>query len=395
MATGLLVLMLVFLIATHMVIDPGFATMLLRSAAEAGTVGGLADWFAVTALFRYPLGLPIPHTAIIPSNKDRIGEALGRFVERNFLTEEALLAKLRNAHAAERLAHWLATPETAAMISGRLAAALPHVIRSLENDQLRNFTQRIASEQLRQMNIASMLAQAIRLFASSAEADMVFERGVGVAAELLKKNKRHINEVVAERSRWWVPRTIDQRIASGVVRSLTEWLGELRQPQSETRCKFQESLSKLVDELLNSPELSARVNAFKNRLLEHPEFTAWMHAIWNELSQAALDDLAQPQSKTRKAVETATMALGHALARDADMHQQVDLVLEQVIMQAVSHRSEIGTFIAEVVRRWDTATVTERLELVVGSDLQYIRINGTLVGACAGCLIFIASWPFR
>src|SRR3954451_2467311 len=168
-ATALLVLMGLIFVATHLVTQPGLATMLVRASAEAGIAGGLADWFAVTALFRHPLGLPIPHTAIIPNSKERIARTLGRFFERHFFTEEALLRKLRAADAARRLADWLAAPQTAPTIARLLAAALPPLINSLEKQNLHDSARRILGERLRETDFAPILGRIIHLLTASGE----------------------------------------------------------------------------------------------------------------------------------------------------------------------------------------------------------------------------------
>jgi uncharacterized membrane-anchored protein YjiN (DUF445 family) len=391
LATGLLVLMGATFAGTHLVPSPGFGTLLVRSAAEAGIVGGLADWFAVTALFRYPLGLPIPHTAIIPNNKDRIGRTLGRFVERNFLTEEILLTKLRKAEAGRRIAEWLAAPGTAPLIAGAIATALPHVIRSLGSRDLHEFAQRTLGEQLRQADLAPIVGRVVQMLTASGEADVLFERAIGIAVRWLDENRGQIDELVQERSRWWIPKTIDRRIATAIVSGIADLLQSLRQPESEARLKFRAALADLTDELLNSPEQRDQLNASKNRILSHPDVQAWLASVWNELSRTVLDDLARPSSKTRGALEQGLHLVGRALATDQAMQRHIDEVLERLARQLIAWRGEIGTFITDVVRSWDTATLTERLELVVGSDLQYIRMNGTVVGACAGCLIFLVT----
>jgi uncharacterized membrane-anchored protein YjiN (DUF445 family) len=394
LASGLLLASGAILIGTHLVETPGFSILLLRAAAEAGIVGGLADWFAVTALFRRPLGLPIPHTAIIPHNKDRIAEALGRFVERNFLTEETVLKKLRSADAAKRFTVWLAAPETAAAIADAVVKALPYIVRSLQDSDLQRFAQQTLGEQLRQADVASLLARAIQIFAETGEAEILLANVIVIGASWLKAHKSQIDELVRERTPWWVPRTIDHRIAAAIVDGVIDLFAELRDPKSEARRKFKAALSALVDDLLNSPAQRAEIDASKNRILNSSEFQAWLAAIWRELSRTVLDDLAQPDSKTHTAIARATMVLGQALAADPAMQAQIELLLERVAVYLVSWRSEIGLFISEVVKSWDTAVLTERLELVVGSDLQYIRMNGTIVGAIAGCLIFLASRLF-
>lgn len=390
-ATSLLVGMGAVFVGTHFATDPGFPIMLLRASAEAGIVGGLADWFAVTALFRHPLGVRIPHTAIVPNSQERIGQAIGRFLERHFLTQEALLRKLRNAHAAERFSAWLAAPETASLLAGSFVAALPHVVRSLDNHDLQDFARRTLGEQIRQADIAPVMGRAINMLTASGEADILFERALGVAARWLEQNRDHIDRLVQERSRWWIPRVIDRRIADAIMTGGANLLNDLRHPDSEVRHRFADALSHLIDELINSPEQREQINASKNRILDHPDIQAWIAAVWHEVSRLTLEDLARPTSRTRAAMERASMLIGRALASDEAMLKHIDSFLEELAVYLVSWRSEMSGFVAEVVRSWDSRTLVDRLELVVGSDLQYIRMNGTLVGALVGCLIFLAS----
>ncbi|WEX74808.1 DUF445 domain-containing protein [Sinorhizobium numidicum] len=391
LATSLLVAMGVVFVGTHFVTDPGIVIRLLRATAEAGIVGGLADWFAVTALFRHPLGLPIPHTAIIPSSQERIGRTLGRFLERHFLTEEVLLRKLRSAHVAQHFAAWLAAPATAPILAETVAAALPYVIRTLDNSDLQDFARRTVGEQVQQADIAPVMGRAIHIMTASGETDVLFERALGVAAEWLEENREQIFHLVRERSRWWIPKTIDRKIADAIVTGSADLLNNLREPESEVRLKFREALTQLIDELINSPEQREQINAFKNRILEHPEVQAWIAAVWHETSRTVLEDLSQPASKARMAVEKLCLLVGRALATDEAMLKHIDAFLEKLAVYLVSWRHEIGAFVEEVVRSWDSHTLVDRLELVVGSDLQYIRMNGTVVGAFAGCLIFLAS----
>lgn len=394
LATSLLGFMAVVFLGTHLVPDPGLAVQLLRAAAEAGIVGGLADWFAVTALFRHPLGLPIPHTAIIPTSKERIGQSLGRFLERHFLTEEVMLRKLRSAHVAQRFSDWLAAPTTAPVLAEAVVSALPYVIRTLDNKDLQDFARRSLGKQVRQADVAPVLGRAIDILTASGETDVLFERALGAAAQWLEENREQIFQLVRERSRWWIPRTIDRRIAEAIVSGVADLLNKLREPDSEVRLKFREALCRLIDDLNHSPEQREQVNAIKNRVLEHPEVQAWVAAVWNGTARMMLEDVSRPNSKARLAVEKLCLLVGRALASDQAMLTHIDSLLEKLTVYVVSWRHEIGAFVAEVVRSWDTPTLVDRLELVVGSDLQYIRMNGTIVGAFAGCLIFLISQSF-
>jgi uncharacterized membrane-anchored protein YjiN (DUF445 family) len=393
LATGLLLLSGAVLVGTYMVPE-GFAVLLARAASEAGIVGGLADWFAVSALFRRPLGLPIPHTAIVPNNKGRIAEALGLFVERNFLTEETVLRKLRDVRAAKRLTAWLSTPETVSSLAHSIATALPYIVRSLDDSDLQRFAQATLGEQLRKADVATVLARVIHVLGETGEADVLFARVTEIAADWLKTNRAQIDQLVHERSPWWLPKTVDRKIAAAIVDGVIELLGDLKDPASEARRKFKAALSDLVNELLNSREQRQEINAAKNRILDHPEFHAWLGAIWRRSSRTLLEDLAKPQSETRAGLERAILLFARALQADDAMQRHIDVLLENLAVYVISWRSAIGSFISEVVKSWDTKVLTERLELVVGSDLQYIRMNGTVVGAIAGCLIFLATRMF-
>jgi uncharacterized membrane-anchored protein YjiN (DUF445 family) len=392
LATTMLAGMGAIFVATRMVAQPGFATLLVQAAAEAGMVGGLADWFAVTALFRHPLGLPIPHTAIIPGNKDRIGRTIGRFVERNFLTPDVLLPKLSGMQVGRRIAAWLAAPETAPLLARSITAMLPYLIHSLRNPDLGEFLQRTVGEQLRQADFAPMTRHGIRILLTSGEADILFERIAEVATGWLEKNRGRIDKMVSERSRWWIPKAIDRQIAGALVSGMLELLGELRKPNSEAHSKFRNALVGIADELLNSPEQRERINTGMRRLFANSEAQAWLRAVWNDLCQTALDDSAQPLSRLSLALEKPISIVALALATDEVMQRHIDEVVEHLAQSLIAWRGELGLFIAEVVRSWDTRTLSDRLELVVGSDLQYIRMNGTIVGACAGSLIFTVAW---
>jgi uncharacterized membrane-anchored protein YjiN (DUF445 family) len=391
LATGMLAGMGALFTATHLVPEPGFLTGLIRAGAEAGMVGGIADWFAVTALFRHPLGLPIPHTAIIPSNKERIGRTLGRFVESNFLTPEVLLRKLRQMHVGRSIAEWLAAPASTGLIARSIAAALPPMIRSLHSRDLHDFVQRAFGEEFSHLDVAPVLAHAIRLLTASGEADVLFDRVIETTVRWISDNRGQLDTLIGQRSRWWIPKAIDRRVAAAIVDGVMELLTSLRDPGSDARARFRATLEGTVSDLLNSPEQRRQVNEAARRLFAHPDTRAWLASIGNKLSDVAVFDLEQPQSHLSAALEKLISLVAQTLATDEVMQQDIDHAAERLALALISWRSEIGAFIAEVVRNWDTRTLVERLELVVGSDLQYIRMNGTIVGASAGCLIFLAT----
>jgi len=392
LATLLLLAAAAVFFATHLVRQPDFWILLLRAGSEAAVVGGLADWFAVTALFRHPLGLPIPRTAIVPKSKDRIGEGLGDFVERNFLAPEIIAAKLREIEPARRVAEWLAVPDNARRVAGQLATVLPYAVRSLDDAEVRAFVLRSFGEQLREIDLAPVMGRVIALVTASGQYDVVFDRLLDGAQAMVAANEERIYAMVAERSRWWIPKQIDQRIARAILESIAELLGELRLPGSGAREELRRAVAALADDLVASPEQRRRFNEAKDRLLDQPEVQGWLARIWDDLRRIVVDDLASPVSRTREAVYTGILSFGRALAADRPMQARLEAAFEQVALAAVPWRGQIGALIADVVRSWDARTVSERLELAIGSDLQYIRMTGTLVGACVGCALYLVSY---
>lgn len=386
-ATSLLTVMGATYFATYTVPEPGYFTLLIRSGAEGGAVGGLADWFAITALFRRPLGLPIPHTAIVPRSKERIGNALGRFIEENFLTRDVLLRRLRDAQLGHRAVAWLAAPETGPAVANWIVSSLPQLLRALDSPELHAFVRRTLGEQMAQADIAPILGRLIEAIGTSGEADRLFESATHVAVEWLEAHREDVYRLVRERNRWWVPKAINRRIAAAIIDGLTEVLGQLREPDSDARKQFRAALQGLVDDLISSPERRAEVDAAKRRLLSHPDVQNWLGSLWRSALSGALRDLELPRAQA--SIESLLRALAAALSADQAALNWIETAIERVALTAIVRRAEIGNLVADVVRSWDERSMTERLELAVGSDLQYIRMNGTLVGAGVGAMLFV------
>lgn len=392
LATGLLLIMGLIYLATKLVPEPAYWVLLLRAGAEAAMVGGLADWFAVSALFRHPFGIPVPHTAIIPKNKERIGEGLGTFVERNFLAPELVAARIRSLDPADKMARWLLASGNAELLAGRLVAMLPFILNSLQDKELRELLRRTLSDQIAGIDLAPVLGRILHILKEADQHQLLFDRLLVVARNVLVENEARIYAMVADRSRWWVPETVDRAIANKIITGVIELLGELSQHDHEARRALDRSLAEFLDELQHSEAKREAVQQLKMRLLENAVVQDYMGALWDHLRGMLLQDVNAPASKLRAALVSALLSLGHALGENPSVQARINRRVEKVVMEfIVPWRTEIGRFIADVVRGWDTDTVTQRIELVVGADLQFIRMNGTLVGALVGCLIFLVS----
>src|ERR1700731_4508993 len=336
-ATALLAAMAALFISTTLPPQPGFWILLVRATAEAALVGGLADWFAVPPPSRQPLGLPIPHTAILPRNKDRIGEGLAIFIERNFLSPDILRAKLRSIDPARLVADWLSMPANA--------------FHETLLDRLLNFCGEFLEER---------------------------EEQLYMAAE-------------AQRRRWWIPKVINRQIARALIGGVKELPSKLREPGTPARRNLLREIERLAEQLRTSPVYRARVEEAKLRLLEDAEVKAWLGSVWGDIKRLLLADFASPQSRMDHALGAVIRSLGHHLGANTAMRKRVNRTMEAMALEIVPWRAGLAQFLIEIVRQWDTSSFINRIELVVGSDLQYIRINGTLVGGLVGCLLYLVS----
>ena len=389
-ATGLLAFMGATYFSTFAVENPSFPVLLIRAGAEGGAVGGLADWFAITALFRRPLGLPIPHTAIVPRSKERIGKAVGKFIEENFLTRDVVLRRLRDAQLGHRMVEWLAAPDKAPAIAAWIVRSLPQVLRTLDNPELHTFVRRTFGEQMGSVDIAPMLGRLLDAMTTTGEADRLFDSIINAGLTWIEEHREDIYNIVAEKNRWWIPKAINRRIATAIIDGVTDVLGQLHEPESNARHEFRKALKQLITDLMESPERRAQVDAAKSRLLAHPDVQNWFSSLWRGALNGALQDLEKPTPRVQASIENLLTAVSHAVAADPKAIRQIEAAIERIALTVVVRRSDIGAIVADVVRSWDEQSMTERLELTIGSDLQYIRMNGTLVGAMVGAALFIA-----
>lgn len=379
-------------ISTALAPQPGFWIPLIRATAEAALVGGLADWFAVTALFRQPLGLPIPHTAILPRNKDRIGEGLAIFIERNFLSPDILRAKLRSIDPARLVADWLSTPANADAIARRLVRMLPYLIDAIDDRDFRVFVGEELGRRLADMELAPLLGRAIVVLTANGFHETLLDRLVDFCREFLEERQEQLYMAAeAQRRRWWIPKAINRQIARAIIGGVKELLSKLREADSPARRNLLREIERLAENLRASPVYRARVEEAKLRLLEDVEVKAWLGSVWGDAKRALLAHFAPPQSRIEPAFGAAICSLGHHLRADTAMRKRVNRTIEAMALEVVPWRTGLAQFLIEVVRQWDAGSFTNRVELVVGSDLQYIRINGTLVGGLVGCLLYLLS----
>jgi uncharacterized membrane-anchored protein YjiN (DUF445 family) len=365
----------------------------LRATAEASLVGGLADWFAVTALFRHPLGLPIPHTAIIATRKDRIGRTLGNFVQSHFLARDVLTERLRAVHVAQRAAQWLAQPENSRRIARQVATGLVKTLDAVPDEHIQTLVQQTVSDRLRAIRVAPALGRTLSVVLAGRRQQELLSEAVRLAARAVNDNRELVRQQVKEESPWWVPGIIDDKIYQRIVTAIERLLQDIgADPDHPLRAAFDNTLRDFIDRLQHSNDVIARAEALKEEWLRDPAFQELSTRLWKTTREAILRYATKSDDGSGGALENGIAAFGTSLLANEPLLAEVD---EAVIGLAASaleqYRHEVADLIAQTVASWDPEAAAQRLELAIGRDLQFIRINGTLVGGLVGLVIYTVS----
>ena len=396
-ATALLVLVAAAFVVLTISDPAGGWVPAAMAATEGGMVGGLADWFAVTALFRHPLGLPIPHTAIIRERKDQFGATLGAFVQDNFLSPAVIEDRIRDARVADRLAAWLANPVNADTVArtlleaavGALDVVRDDVVQRLLNDELDRAVSAVAVSPL-----AGRLLQAATDEGRHKELLDVGFRGV---ITFLDEQREPLRQRFGSESPWWLPGALEDRLFDRIVDGARALLASVvADPDHEIRRAIDERLATLAHRLQHDAALAARGEELKREVLEHEALRQWTASLWEDLKRSLREQAPDPASPLRMRTEDAVRKVGERLERDGELRDKLDgwaVAAGRYVVE--HHRGEIATLITSTVSRWDGRETSDKLELLLGRDLQFIRINGTLVGALAGVAIHALTEVLR
>jgi len=361
----------------------------LSAFAEAAMVGGLADWFAVTALFRHPLGLPIPHTAIIPRNKDRIADTMAGFLQANFLTPAVIARRLGAVNLARMAGEFLQRPrqEGAGRLRAGVAGLLADMLESLDPHRLGEQVRHLLARQAERLEVAPLIGHALAAAMADGRHRALFDAAIRWAGGVLEGNEPLVRRMVSDRAgsvlRWT---GLDERLGSSVVDGLYRMLAELLvDPAHPLRLRVEESLARLAHDLVHDPAMRAKVEAAKNDILANQAAGAWWLGVWERLRLSLIASARDPASSLGTTLSDSMADLGRALSADPALQLQVNRFARRVAVgTAARYGSGIVGLVSETVRRWDAGTVTARVEGAVGRDLQFIRINGTLVGGLVG-----------
>jgi len=391
-ATGLLVAMAVVFLVSRAIGPVHPAVGFVRAFAEAAMVGGLADWFAVTALFRHPLGVPIPHTAIIPRNKDRIGDTLAVFLRDNFLLPAVISRRMRRLDVAGAIARWLTDPPEGAGGRFRSGASklVAQVLEGLDPARLGGMVKAGIGARLRETEMSPILGQLLKASIAEGRHAPLLDAGIRWAAQALAANDHLIRAMVHDRAgsllRWT---GLDGAVANKLIDGLDKLLGEVAEdPHHPLRVRAEEGLARFAEDLQHDPAMRARIETLKNELLGNPAMQRWLDGLWEQARAALLGIARDPERAMAGKLGDILRQLGETLQRDPRLSHTINrFVRRAVVGIAADYGDGIVRLVSETVRGWDADTITRRLENAVGRDLQYIRVNGTIVGGLVGLAI--------
>ncbi len=396
-ATALLVVMAVIYVGTTWIAGPAPYIDAVRAFTEAALVGGLADWFAVTALFRRPLGLPIPHTAIVPARKNEIGRALARFIRDHFLVREAVERRLNRANLAARLGAWLEEGGNAARVSRDVGLALSWALREeAGGGELRGALGGTLRAAFDDVPVNRAVATVLEVLTTGERADLIIDQLVAFGRSELEHNRVTIRVRIHEQSPWWLPKFVDQEIFDKLVGGLEELLAEMAADATHpARAEIKARLSALQHALAADPTLAAKSRALKDELVAHPAVRSYAFELWQKLRNELAAALADETSPLTQGLSREIGALGARLRAGDELAAELDDWLKQLLLHVVdNYRDPLSEIVSETIESWDAAATSQRIELNIGTDLQYIRVNGTLVGGLVGLSLYFGGLAF-
>ncbi len=394
-ATGLLLLMAtIFLVARQW--EGAYPWVgYVKAFAEAAMVGGLADWFAVTALFRHPLGLPIPHTAIIPRNKDRIGDALANFLNQNFLVAPVVARRMRNIDLAGVLGRFLQAPQGQEnRIRQGASRLIADLFESLDDERLGGLVKSSIAGRIRRLEVSPLLGAALASAINEDRHVPMLEAAIRWTARALDANEGLIREMVHKRANWVLKLAgLDAKLADAIVDGLRKLSADMHtDPAHPVRVKIEQALADLANDLQTRPETREKVEEIKLQLLDNRSVSLWLDTLWQKGRESMIKAARNPDAAMAGKLGEVLKSMGQSLENDQRLTRAINMFARRAVSgMAASYGGSIVKLVSETVRRWDARTITDRLETTVGRDLQYIRINGTLVGGLVGLALHAAD----
>ena len=392
-ATGLLILMTaIFLVALFL--EQSYSWVgFIRATAEASMVGALADWFAVTALFRHPLGLKIPHTAIIPKRKDELGRALGTFMKESFLSPDNIETRLRDIEISQRLADWLGDGDSAHRMAVRLADGLGTIAANLDDERIAEGLRVVVVDRLRSMPITPLIREWADMATADGRVDAALDNFMPYFVSAIGSNEERLRSALSEASPWWVPQQVDAAIMQQAVDVVARFAQHVADdPDHPFRGTFGGMVDDMVARLDTDPVVEKRVEAFKEEMIQHPAVQGLLDGVWQSTKEDLRRQAEAGEGELVERFEEMVLSFGGSLRRDAQLRNRIDDRVLTIGRELVERfEDDVTKLVEATVESWDTDETTQRIEDLIGRDLQFIRISGTVVGGVAGLVIYIFS----
>ena len=390
LATGLLLAMTAVYLASAYLEQFYYWASFVNATAEAAMIGAIADWFAVTALFRHPLGLKIPHTAIIPIRQNDIARQFGEFVQVNFLSEAVITKKIRSMNLSRRVAAWVVEPANARAVAEHVTDGLAGVVRVINDDSIQQMIESRVEDKIRTTSFAPMIGDLLTFITSGKRQQDLFDGAVGMGLYLLEDSDRDIRDKVAEETPWWFPDSVDKAIYHRITRSVSKMLYDMQVDIFHPlRVRLMTVVKQFLDDLKHSEDIREKEIEIKEDLLQAPAVIDFTSSLWRDIKDVLISQSEHPDAELKKAIEDAVIRFGESILEDPVLAAKIDGWAEDSARYLITNYGhEIAALISDTIDGWDPAATSEKIEEHIGKDLQFIRINGTVVGGLVGLFIY-------
>lgn len=389
LATGLLVLMtLIYVISAYFEHQFGWVGY-VNATAEAAMIGAIADWFAVTALFRHPLNLPIPHTAIIPARKDDIAKQFGDFVQSNFLSDEVITEKIRSMSLSKNVATWITKEDNARAVADQITAGLAGITNVLDDSDIQEMIEHKVEDKIRSTSFAPMIGDLLGFITSGRRQQGLIDGAVSMGLYMLEDSDDQIRDRVAEETPWWFPGSVDKAIYHRIVHSVSKMMYEMQVDiYHPVRVQLIKSINEFLDDLRHSEEIREKEITLKEDLLQAPTVVEFTGSLWRDIKDLLESQSTDDNSELKQAIEQAVISFGESILQDPELAAKIDGWAEDTARYLIDqYGHEVANLIKDTIDNWDTTATADRIEEQIGKDLQFIRINGTVVGGLIGLVI--------
>jgi uncharacterized membrane-anchored protein YjiN (DUF445 family) len=393
LASGLFLFVTVVYIIASIFSSQHHVIPYIQATAEASMIGALADWFAVTALFRYPMGIKIPHTAIIPNRKNLIADQFGVFVQQNFLSEEVITDKIRSIDLSKRVANWLIKLENSRAVAEQITDGIAGVVKVMNDKDIQAMIERKLEGKIRDTSFAPLIGDVLTFLTSGKRQQAAFDAGVKIALDILEDSDDQLREKIQQETPWWFPGSLDKAVYRKIMRSTSKALYEMQVDiYHPMRVRLVQMSNEFMEDLKHSEEIKEKEISIKEDILKQVAVRDFTGSLWNDIKTALLEQSEAPDAELKTAIQGAVERFGQTILEDPHLAAKVNGWAEDGSRYLIkNYGHEVANLITQTIEAWDPKSTSERIEIQIGKDLQFIRINGTVVGGLAGLSIHSVS----